>query len=91
MMEESELELNDPKRFDLENDRIILEFVKNALQNHYDLFPTKLEKDEERLALETDPTKKTWIKFIIQQKKLCLKLIDLYNDDLNKIMKDDSL
>jgi hypothetical protein len=91
MMEESELELNDPKRFDLENDRIILEFVKNSLQNHYEMFPTKLEDDEVRLAKETDPTRKTWLKFKIQQKKLLLHMIDYYNNDLNKIMKDDSL
>lgn len=90
-MEESELELNDPKRFDLENDRIILEFVKNALQNHYDLFNAKVEQDEERLANETDPIKKTWLKFKVQQKHLLLNMINLYNDDLNKIMKDDSL
>lgn len=91
MMEEPELELTDPKRFDLEQDRIILEFVKNNLQNHYDLYPTKLEHDEERLSKEQDSTLKTWLSFKVQQKKLLLKMIDKYNSDLNKIMKDDTL
>ena len=91
MMEEAELDLNDPKRFDLEQDRIILEFVKNNLQNHYDLYPTKLEDDEVALSKENNETRKTWITFKIQQKKLLLGVIDAYNNDLNKIMKDDSL
>ena len=90
-MEEVELELNDPKRFDLEQDRIIVEFYKNALQNHYDLFPTKLEQDQERYENEQNPTKKLWLKFKVQQKTLLLHMIDLYNNELNKLMKDDSL
>jgi len=91
MMEETELELNDPKRFDLEQDRIILEFVKNNLQSHYELFPTKLEDDENALLHETNPQRILWLKFKINQKKLLLGVIEQYNNDLNKIMKDDAL
>jgi hypothetical protein len=91
MMEETEMELLDPKRTDLENDRIVLEFIKNNLQNIYDLYPTKIENDIEQLKVETNRERRTWIQYKINQKKILLQIIDKYNDDLNKIMKDDSL
>ncbi len=90
-MEESELELNDPKRFDLEQDRIILEFVKNNLQNHYDQYTQKIEYDARRAEEEKDPEKKRYALFKLQQKKILVDIIERYNNDLNKIMKDDSL
>jgi hypothetical protein len=91
MMEESDLEKMDPKRTELEQDRIILEFIKNSLHNYLDLLPSKLENDEARLKTETDTETKVSLQFKIQQKKLLLKLIDFYNEELNKLIKDDSL
>lgn len=85
------MELLDPKRTDLENDRIVLEFIKNNLQSIYDLYPTKIENDIEQLKSETNRERRTWIQYKINQKKILLQIIDKYNDDLNKIMKDDSL
>ncbi len=90
-MEESELELSDPKRFDLEQDRIILEFVKNNLQNHYDQYTHKIDFDTSRYYEEKDPKLKKYAQFRMQQKKILLDIIEKYNNDLNKIMKDDSL
>ena len=91
MMEDYELEKNDPKRFDLEQDRIILEFVKNSLQNYYDLYPTRIEADEERIKAYSDPTWKHWLNFKVQQKKILIQMIEFYNDELNKLNKEDAL
>ena len=57
----------------------------------YDLYPTKLEEDEERLELQTNAKIKLAISFTIEQKKYLLKLIDLYDNELLRLMKEDIL
>jgi phosphate uptake regulator len=90
-MDESDLERDDPKRVGLEGDRIIVEFTKNALKSLLDAFPTKLQNDIERLSKETQQDRKTVIKYLINQKRLLIKLIDVYQNELYKLVKEDSL
>ncbi len=90
-MDESDLEKDDPKRFGLESDRIIVEYVKNAFKTILDGFPTKLESDIERLGKETNAQRKTVIKYLIGHKKLLMKLIEIYQNELYKLVKEDSL
>jgi hypothetical protein len=90
-MDEAEIHKLDPKRIGLESDRIIIETVKNALQGFFDLYPTKIEEDQKRLQSATERHKAEILKFQIEQKKSLLKLIEHYQFELNKLMKDDIL
>ena len=90
-MEENDLEKQDPKRTNLEEDRLILEYAKERLRAIYDLFPTKLEEDEDKLSKETNPKIRLAISFKIEQKKYLLRLIDTYTDELLKLTKEDIL
>ncbi len=92
MLDEIELEREDIKRFDLEGDRIVLEYTKNALQSILELYPTKLENDLERIKkanIEAD--RKTAIAYLIEQKKYLVKLIEIYENEINKLVKEDTL
>ena len=91
MMEESDLEKLDVKRVGLEEDRIILEFAKNSLQSYLDNLPTKLSNDKIAVLEEKDKNVKAWLEFKIQQKTLLTEIINIYNDEMNKLLKDDSL
>ena len=90
-MDQSDLEKTDPKRIGLENDKIILETTKNALQSNFDLYPTRVEEDVRRLKNEKDSYKKEVLKYVIEQKKYLLRLIEHYQYEINKIMKEDIL
>jgi hypothetical protein len=90
-MDKNDLQKLDPKRFGLEKDKIILETTKNALQAYLDLYPTKIEEDVGKLKNQTEKYKKEIIKYLIEQKKLLLRLVEHYQYEINKIMKEDIL
>ena len=90
-MDETELEKLDPKRSNLEEDKLILEYSKERLKAIYDLYPTKLHEDEDKLAREKDEKLIKGISYKIQQKKYLLKLIELYTNELMKLIKEDIL
>jgi hypothetical protein len=90
-MEENDLEKTDPKRTNLEEDKLILEYAKERLTSIYDLSDTKLEEDEENLKQETNTKLKLAISYKIEQKKYLLKLIELYNNELFRLLKEDIL
>lgn len=90
-MEDNDLDKQDPKRTNLEEDKLILEYAKERLRAIYDLFPTKLEEDEEKLNSETDPRIRVAISYKIEQKKYLLKLVDTYTNELLKLIKEDIL
>jgi len=92
MLDEIELEKEDIKRFDLEGDRIVLEYTKNALQSLLDLYPTKLENDMERIKkANIEPDRKVAIAYLIEQKKYLIKLIEIYENEISKLVKEDTL
>lgn len=90
-MDKSDLEKLDPKRIGLEKDKIILETTKNGLQTYYDLYPTKVEEDVKRLLNEKESYKKEVLKYMIEQKKYLVRLIEYYRFEINKLMKEDIL
>ena len=93
MMDDQDLEKLDPKRTNLEEDKIILEYAKERLRAVYDLFPTKLEQDIVLLQQDnnSNPNRTLGIKYRIEQKKLLLRLIDVYDNELLKLIKEDIL
>ena len=91
MMDEVDLEKPDPKRTGLEDDRIILEYVKNALQTNLNLYPTSAENDQSRAEKETETHKKNVLQYQVEQKTYLTKLIEVYQQQLNKSNKDDVL
>lgn len=92
MLDEIELDKEDIKRFGLEGDRVVLEYVKNAFQSILDLYPTKLENDLERIKkANIEPDRKLAISYLIEQKKYLNKLIEIYENEINKLVKEDTL
>jgi hypothetical protein len=90
-MDEADLEKEDPKRVGLEHDRIIIEYVKNSLKSVLDSYPTKLELDNERLAREPEEHKQAVYRYLIAQKSYLIRLIEFYQSELYRLVKDDSL
>jgi len=90
-MDESDLKRDDPKRTGLELDKIVLETAKGGLQNVVDLWPSKLESDIERLNAETDPYKKVILSYKVEQKKVLIRVIETYQNEIYKQNKDDVL
>jgi hypothetical protein len=91
LMDEADLEKEDPKRVGLENDRIIIEYVKNSLKGVLDSYPTKFEFDSERLSREPEDHKKAVYKYLIAQKSYLIRLIEYYQSELYRLIKEDSL
>jgi hypothetical protein len=92
MLDEIELDREDIKRIGLEEDRVVLQYVKNALQSMLDLYPTTLKNDMERVNkadIETD--KKTAIVYMIEQKRYLVRLIEVYENEVNRLVKEDTL
>ena len=90
-MDDNELDKLDPKRTNLEEDKLILEYSKERLKAIYDLYPTKLAEDEEKLSVEKDAKIRIGLLYKIEQKKYLLKLIELYTNELMKLIKEDIL
>lgn len=90
-MDDNELDKLDPKRTNLEEDKLILEYSKERLKALYDLYPTKLVEDEEKLSVEKDSKIRIGLLYKIEQKKYLLKLIELYTNELMKLIKEDIL
>ncbi len=82
MLDEIELAGEDIKRFDLEGDRVVLEYTKNALSSILEIYPTKLENDLERIQkANIEPDRKLAIAYLIEQKKYLTKLIEIYQNE----------
>jgi hypothetical protein len=90
-MDEEDLAKTDPKRFGLEADKIILETVKEAFKTHLNLAPSSIQEDEEKLKTAEEPLKQLVLRYNIEQKKYLNKVIDVYQDEIFKLIKEDSL
>lgn len=92
MLDEIELDREDIRRIGLEEDRVVLQYVKNALQSHLDLYPTTIKNDLERLnKADIEPDRRTAILYNVQQKKYLVRLIDIYDKEINRLVKEDTL
>jgi hypothetical protein len=92
MLDDLELDREDIKRIGLEEDRVVLQYVKNALQSQLDLYPTSLKNDLERVnKADIEPDRKTAIRYMIEQKRYLTKLIEIYENEINRLVKEDTL
>lgn len=91
LLDEIDLEKPDPRRFGLEQDRIMVEYVKTYLQNRLESYSTSIDNDVRRERSETDVAKKNILNFQIEQKTFLAKLIGTYLEQLERLNKEDSL
>jgi len=92
MLDEIEMDREDIKRIGLEEDRVVLQYVKNALQSQLDLYPTSLKSDLERVQkTDIEADRKIAILYLIEQKKYLVKLIEVYENEINRLVKEDTL
>jgi hypothetical protein len=91
LLDEIDLEKPDPKRFGLEEDKIIVEYVKTYFQNKLESYPTTIDQDMRRENLEPERAKKNILRFQIEQKTFLAKLSSVYHDQIQKLNKEDSL
>ena len=91
LLDEIDLEKPDPKRAGLEEDRIVVDYVKTFLINKLESYPTSVEHDTKREHREPEIAKKNILKFQIEQKTFLAKLIEAYFQQLQKLNKEDSL
>ena len=88
MLDEIEMDREDIKRIGLEEDRVVLQYVKNALQSQLDLYPTSLKSDLERVQkTDIEADRKIAILYLIEQKKYLVKLIEVYENEINRLVK----
>ena len=90
MMDEVDLQKEDPKRKDLHEDKIIINFTKDNLLA-YEKLSKPLTEDIEKLKQEKNPIIKNFIKYKIIQRDLLKKLIGKYEEQYNFLQKDESL
>lgn len=91
MMDSNDLEKEDPKRNKLEEDKLIVNYTKENLIAIEKLNQSSLAEEEERFTKETNPLIKHFIRYKIQQRKLLRKLIEVYEEQYNFLIKDESL
>ena len=91
IMDQEDLNKDDPKRLGLESDKIILETVKEAFKASLALEHSSLEDDENNYNKTEDKLKKLVLKYNIEQKKYFNKIIDVYQEEIFKLIKEDSL
>jgi hypothetical protein len=91
MMDANDMEKEDPKRNKLEEDKLIVNYAKENFIAMEKLSKTSLAEEEERYNKETNPLIKHFIKYKIQQRLLLTKIIEVYEDQYNFLVKDESL
>jgi hypothetical protein len=91
MMDANDMEKEDPKRNNLEQDKLIVNYTKENFIAIEKLSQTTLAEEEERFIKETNPLIKHFIKYKIQQRKLLRKIIEAYEEQYLFLIKDESL
>lgn len=91
MLDQLDFEKEEPRRTDLEKDKIIVNFIKENLLALEGLEKTTIEEEQKRMASETNPFLKNAINYKINQRKLLKILISKYEDQVNFLVKDEVL
>lgn len=91
MMDALDLEKEDPKRKDLQDDKLIVNYTKENLNAIENLNKSNLEDEEQRFSNENNRLIKQFIKYKIQQRKILRKVIAKFEDQYNMLVKDESL
>ena len=90
MMDSTDLDLPDPKRSDLEQDRIILEYAISQFRSMLLNFEDSENSKEEALK-EQDLVMRSLLLYKIEQRNLLLKIIKIYDEEYYKLVKEDAL
>lgn len=91
MMDENDLEKEDPKRKNLHEDKLIINYIRDNLKALEHLNEHSIQEEEEKITKEENPLIKHFIRYKIQQRKLLNKLIDVYESQYNMLVKDEAL
>lgn len=91
MMDATDLEKPDPKRVDLEQDRIVLEYAANQLRTLLSQVSGTISTNSELARAENDLLKRAVILYKIEQIKLLTKIIGIYDEAYYRLVKEDSL
>ena len=90
MMDSTDLDIPDPKRSDLEQDRIILEYAISYFKSVLHSFEDSSNTKEEALK-EKDIVLRNVLLYKVEQKKLLMSIIRIYEDEYYKLVKEDAL
>lgn len=91
MMDSSDLDLQDPKRSELEQDRIVLEFVITQLRTLLNQLDIKGGITKESAESEANQFKKAVIEYKLEQKRILRDVIAVYEEDYYRLIKEDAL
>lgn len=91
MLDSNDLEKEDPKRKNLHEDKLIVNFVKENLQAMEHLNQNSIKEEQEKYEKETNPLIKNFIKYKIQQRNLLKKLVEVYDSQYFMLVKDEAL
>lgn len=91
MMDATDLEKPDPKRVDLEQDRIVLEYATNQLRTLLSQVSGTISTNLELANAEKDLLKRAVLHFKIEQIKLLTRIIGIYDEAYYRLVKEDSL
>ena len=90
MMDHLDLEKEDPKRKDLHEDKLIINFAKDQFMA-IDQLSRNYSEELEKYNNETNPMVKNFMKYKLQQRSMLLKVVDKYQDQFNFLIKDEAL
>lgn len=90
MMDNFDLEKEDPKRKDLHEDKLIINFTKDQFMA-IDQLSRNYNEELEKYNKEERPMIKSFMKYKLQQRSLLLKVVDKLQDQFNFLIKDESL
>jgi hypothetical protein len=91
MLDQIDFSMEEPKRDFIEQDRIVIHFIKENLEALDTLSSTTIKEEEDKLSKETNQLKKVFIIYKIQQKRLLRRLIEKYSDQYLFLLKDETL
>lgn len=91
MLDENDLEKPDPKRVNLDEDKIIIDYARNSFISMDSLFMNSLEKEKERFNEERDEKIKALIHYKILHRNLLKRFVDVYAEHYLMLIKEDSL
>ena len=91
MMDKQDLDLPDPKRSELEQDRILLEYVISQFRTQLLQYDGSISDISNRVKLEAEPMRKSVLEYKLGQLQLLTQLIGIYEDNYYRLIKEDSL
>ena len=90
-MDSQDLQLPDPKRTELEQDRIVLEFIISQFRSLLIQFDKSISELSSIADIEKTPIRKAVLQYKIEQLRILTSIIGIYEDNYYRLVKEDSL